>query len=101
MTDLSPLAAELRKPQYASMPDQQAADAINSLTVAYRRRLTCAEVKSHAIKNGYWAAIDIGCDSSTTSTRRLCRNVRAYIEDSAGKIETLDIDSPVVATHQE
>lgn len=93
--DITPLVAKLREPSYVTMTDAQAEAAINAITVVVRRPVTCAAVKAHSIKNGYWAKIDIGCESSTTTTRTLCRNARAWIEDSAGKLETVDMDSPV------
>lgn len=93
--DITPLVAKLREPTYATMTDAEAEAAINAITVVVRRPVTCAAVKAHAIRNTYWAKIDIGCDSSTTATKTLCRNVRAWIEDSAGKLETVDMDSPV------
>ena len=88
-----PLVDELRKPEYASLDDQEAADAINAKTVSYRRPASSADVKATAIRAGYWADIDIGCDSTDAATRRLCRNVRGWLEDCAGKLPTLDIDN--------
>lgn len=88
-----PLVDELRKPEYAALDDQQAADAINAKTVTYRRPASSADVKAAAIRAGYWADIDIGCDSTDAATRRLCRNVRGWLEDCAGKLPTLDIDN--------
>ena len=88
-----PLVDELRKPEYASLDDQQAADAINAKTVTYRRPASSADVKAAAIRAGYWADIDVGCDSPDVPTRRLCRNIRGWLEDCAGKLPTLDIDN--------
>ena len=93
-----PLVDELRKPEYASLDDQQAADAINAKTVTYRRPADSGVVKATAIRVGYWADIDIGCDSTDAATRRLCRNVRGWLEDCAGKLPTLDVDNPATAT---
>jgi hypothetical protein len=93
-----PLVDELRKPEYAALDDQQAADAVNAKTVTYRRPASSADVKAAAIRAGYWADIDIGCDSTDASTRRLCRNVRGWLEDCAGKLPTLDVDNPATAT---
>ena len=88
-----PLVDELRKPEYAALDDQQAADAVNAKTVTYRRPASSADVKAAAIRAGYWADIDVGCDSTDAATRRLCRNVRGWLEDCAGKLPTLDIDN--------
>lgn len=88
-----PLVAKLRQPRYASMSDQEAADAINAERVGYRRPASTADVKAYSIREGFWADIDEGCDSADGFTRRVCRNVRAYIEDAAGKLPTVDLDS--------
>ena len=89
-----PLVDELRKPEYTSLDDQQAADAVNAKTVTYRRPASSADVKAAAIRAGYWADIDVGCDSPDVPTRRLCRNIRGWLEDCAGKLPTLDMDNP-------
>lgn len=94
MTASDPLVIELRKPEYSALGDQEAADAINAKTVSYRRPASSADVKATAIRAGYWADIDIGCDSSDVPTRRLCRNIRGWLEDCAGKLPTLDMDNP-------
>ena len=93
-----PLVDELRKPEYSALDDQQAADAVNAKTVTYRRPADSGVVKATAIRAGYWADIDIGCDSTDAATRRLCRNVRGWLEDCAGKLPTLDLDNPATAT---
>jgi len=94
MTATDPLVDELRKPEYAALGDQQAADAINAKVIKYRRPASSADVKATAIRAGYWADIDVGCDSPDVATRRLCRNIRGWLEDCAGKLPTLDLDNP-------
>lgn len=94
MTASDPLVIELRKPEYSALGDQEAADAINAKTVTYRRPASSADVKAAAIRAGYWADIDVGCDSPDSATRRLCRNIRGWLEDCAGKLPTLDMDNP-------
>jgi hypothetical protein len=98
MSDEDPLVAELRKPEYAAMSDQQAADAINAKTFAYRRKASSADVKACAIRAGYWADIDEGCDSTDAGTRRLCRNIRGWLEDCAGKLPEMDMDAAATTT---
>lgn len=93
VTTDDPLVTKLRNPQYALMSNQEAADAINSEVVKFRRPASTASVKSYAIREGFWADIDEGCDDSNTSVRRVCRNVRAWIEDPANKLPTVDLDS--------
>jgi len=94
VTSTDPLVIELKKPEYAALGDQEAADAINAKTVSYRRPASSADVKAAAIRAGYWADIDVGCDSPDVPTRRLCRNIRGWLEDCAGKLPTLDMDNP-------
>ena len=94
MTASDPLVIELRKPEYSALGDQEAADAINAKVVTYRRPASSADVKATAIRAGYWADIDVGCDSPDVPTRRLCRNIRGWIEDCAGKLPTMDMDNP-------
>lgn len=93
MTTDDPLVVKLRNPQYAMMSDQEAADAINSEVVKFRSPASTANVKSYAIREGFWADIDEGCDDPNASVRRVCRNVRAWIEDPANKLPTVDLDS--------
>lgn len=94
MTNTDPLVIELAKPEYAGLSDEDAAAMVNAKTVTYRRPADTAAVKTYAIAQGFWAAIDEACDSPTASLRRLARNVRAYMEDAAGKLPTLDMDRP-------
>lgn len=94
MSNTDPLVIELAKPEYAGLSDEDAAAVVNAKTVAYRRPAETAAVKTYAIAQGFWAAIDEACDSETASVRRLARNVRAYLEDAAGKLPTIDMDRP-------
>ena len=88
-----PLVQELSKPEYASMSDQQAADAINAKLVMVREPIAVADVKAYSIQQGFFADIDEACNDSDASKRKLCKNVRAWIDDAAGKLHTIDIDS--------
>ncbi len=89
-----PLVAELARPEYAGLSDEDCATIINAKTVSYRKPVETAAVKAYSIREGFWAAIDDACDSDTQATRRLARNVRAWIEDAAGKLPSLDMDAP-------
>jgi hypothetical protein len=88
------LATELRKPEYASLSDQAAADVINAKMVSKRELVPTWLVKQHAIENGYYAAIKIAsCDTTIpVQVRGLCISVLAWIDDQAGKIQSLDMD---------
>lgn len=94
--NLEPLIEELRKPEYAAMSDQQAANAINAKTVSVRELVPTWLAKQHGIENGYYAKIKIAaCDSTIpVEVRGLCISVLAWIDDQAGKISNLDMDLP-------
>jgi len=97
--DLGVLAKEIAKPEYAGMTDQQIADAVNAKTVSVRQLVPTWLVKQHAIENGYYATIKIySCDSTIpVAVRGLCISVLAWIDDRAGKIQSLDMD--LASTH--
>ena len=86
---LEALAEELRKPEYAGLSDEQTATAVNNKVVTVRELVPTWKVKQHAIENGYYAAIVVASDNP------LCINVLAWIDDQAGKIQSLDMDSAV------
>jgi hypothetical protein len=84
---LEALAEELRKPEYAGLSDEQTAAAVNNKLVLVREVVPTWKVKQHAIENGYYAAIALASDNP------LCVNVIAWIDDQAGKIQSLDMDA--------
>lgn len=88
------LATELQKPEYAGLSDQAAADLINAKMVSKRELVPTWLVKQHGIENGYYAKIKIAsCDSTIpVDVRGLCISVLAWIDDQAGKIQSLDMD---------
>ena len=87
------LIDELKKPEYASMSDQAAADAINAKTLMVRRPIPVADIKAFAIQQGFYADIEEACSDSDANKRKLCKNVRAWVDDAAGKLLTIDADS--------
>lgn len=97
--DLGVLATEIAKPEYAGMTDQQIADAVNAKTVSVRQLVPTWLVKQHGIENGYYAKIKIAsCDTTIpVQVRGLCISVLAWIDDQAGKIQSLDMD--LASTH--
>lgn len=84
---LEQLAEELRKPEYAGLSDEQTAQAVNNKLIDVRVLVPTWQVKQHAIENGYYAAIVLASDNP------LCINVLAWIDDQAGKIQSLDMDA--------
>lgn len=96
--DLQPLADELAKPEYAGLSDQEAADAINTKEVTVRRLVETWRVKQYAIEQGVWAKLKLAKDSSLApdELKGLCISILDWIDDSAGKIQTVDMDLPSV-----
>jgi hypothetical protein len=94
--DLTPLTIELSKPEYSGLSDQAAADAVNLKTVAVRDLVPCWLVKQTAIESGYWAAIKIASESSDAplAVRGVALSAVDWIDDSSGKIQNVDMDSP-------
>lgn len=88
------LKLELAKPEYQSLSDSDAAAAIMAKTVEVRIRVPTSRVKQVAIEDGYYADIELGCNASDSQLRRLCINVRGWIDDAAGKMESVDMDAP-------
>lgn len=88
------LATELQKPEYQGKTAQQAADMVNAKMVSKRDLVPTWLVKQHAIENGYYAAIKIAsCDTTIpVQVRGLCISVLAWIDDQAGKIQSIDMD---------
>ena len=96
--NLAPLITELAKPEYSGLSDQAAADAVNAKTVAVRELVPCWLVKQLAIESGYWAAIKIASQSSDVplAVRGVALSAVDWIDDSSGKIQNVDMDSPAV-----
>lgn len=95
--NLSALATELAKPEYASMSDQQAADAINEKTITLRQLVPTWQVKQYAIEQGIWPRIVLireDSDQSDLVLRGLCISVISWIDDPS--IQTIDVDLPKV-----
>jgi hypothetical protein len=58
------LIDELKQPQYATMSDQQAADAVNGKTVAIRQPVAAGRVQASAISTGLWAIVKIAAQNT-------------------------------------
>ena len=55
---------ELRKPEYATLSDQQAADAVNAKTVTIRQPVAAERVQASAIASGLWAIVKIAAQNT-------------------------------------
>ena len=90
------LADELSKPAYASLSDQQAADAVNAKTVVVLQSVAIAKVKEYAIVNSIWPRLKAGRASSNSQVAGLCDSVFDWVEDP--RIGTLDVNLDEVKT---
>jgi hypothetical protein len=98
--NLSALATELAKPEYASMTDQEAADAINAKTVTVRRLVDTWRIKQYAIENGFWGKVRLAAENPTKDQieRELCIGLLDWVDDRGGNIKTVDMDLASVQT---
>ena len=94
--NLLALAAKIREPQYAALPDQLVADAVNGLRVSVRRPVPTWLVRQTAIEGGYWPSLIEARDSTTPAIRALAITVLAWIDDQSGTIQSVDMDRPAV-----
>jgi len=58
------LIDELKQPQYATMSDQQAADAVNAKMVTIRQPVPADRVQASAISTGLWAIVKIAAQNT-------------------------------------
>ena len=58
------LIEELRKPEYATMSDQEAAEAVNAKTVTIRQPVAADRVQASAIATGLWAIVKIAAQNT-------------------------------------
>jgi hypothetical protein len=91
---MSILSDELSKPQYASLSDQAAADAINAKTVTVQQTVQIHKVKEYAIVNGIWPKLKAGQANSNPVVAALCVSVLDWVDDP--RISTLDVNKPEV-----
>lgn len=94
--DYTALCDELKKLDYQGKTDQEAADMINAKTEVVRRPVSCAALKAFAIREGFYASIEDSCGSDNVGERRLCKNIKAWIDDIGGRLETVDMDDAKV-----
>jgi hypothetical protein len=86
------LIDELSKPQYASMSDQAAADAINAKTVAVRKPVELWMVVEHSSRNGYRAKLELARTNGNHPCQETAINILEYI--NSPRLQTVDMDLP-------
>jgi hypothetical protein len=86
------LIDELSKPEYASMSDQAAADAINSKTVTIRKPVDLWMVVEHSSRNGYRAKLELARTNGNHPCQETAINILEYI--NSPRLQTVDMDLP-------
>ena len=86
------LLDELRKPEYASLSDQAAADAINTKTVTVRKPVDLWMVVEHSSRNGYRAKLELARTNSNHPCQETAINILEYI--NSPRLQTVDMDLP-------
>jgi hypothetical protein len=94
MTDISPLIAELQKPEYVGLTDQQAADVINAKTATVRREVPGAAIRLRAMSLGMYAVVRIA--SEDKSLPNPPRGAAINFVALADSQEMVDLDHPDV-----
>ena len=64
------LIDELKKPEYQGKTDQQAADMVNAKTVTIRQLVKVEDLKTFAMKEGFYPDIVIDAQSATDINKR-------------------------------
>ena len=84
------LLDELRKPEYASLSDQAAADAINAKTVAVRVLVDLWQIEEYARRNGIRQSLKRAEGNAQHPCQGIAIDILAYI--TSPRTEKLDVD---------
>jgi hypothetical protein len=105
--DLAQIKTEIAKPEYDGLSDAAIADLLNAKMTTRSRVVPTWEVKKHAIENQYWSAIVMATEpgnplnipsESLVTVRGLAIAARDWIDDTSGKILTIDFALASVQT---
>ena len=86
------LIDELSKPEYATLSDQAAADAINAKTVTIRKPVDLWMVVEHSSRNGYRAKLELARTNGNHPCQETAINILEYI--NSPRLQTVDMDLP-------
>jgi hypothetical protein len=86
------LIDELKKPEYASLSDQAAADRINAKTVTVRKPVDLWMVVEHSSRNGYRAKLELARTNGNHPCQETAINILEYI--NSPRLQTVDMDLP-------
>ena len=84
------LIDELSRPEYASLSDQAAADAINAKTVTIRKPVELWMVVEHSSRNGYRAKLELARRNGNHPCQETAINILEYI--NSPRLQTVDMD---------
>ena len=84
------LLDELRKPEYASLSDQAAADAINAKTVVIRVLVDLWQIEEYARRNGIRQALKRAENNPQHDCQGIAIDILAYI--TSPRTKKLDVD---------
>jgi hypothetical protein len=87
---MEPLIQKLSEAQHVNLSDQAAADAINAMTVQVKQLAPALKIKEWSFDEQLYSAIIDGCSSSDTAIRKLCINIRGWIDDP--RVQNVDLD---------
>ena len=85
------LIDELSKPQYASLSDQAAADAINAKTVTIRVLVDLWQIEEYARRHGIRALLKKAEGNTSNPCQDIAIDILAYITSPRGKMIDLDL----------
>ena len=95
MANEQALIEELSKPEYASMSDQQAADAVNAKTVAERQPVDSGELQDQCMALGVWAKLEAAAETGKADPpASLARTMMQRLNQN----RPIDLDTPAVQT---
>jgi hypothetical protein len=85
------LIDELSKPEYASLSDEAAADAINAKTVTIRVLVDLWQIEEYARRNGIRALLKKAEGNAQHDCQDIAIDILAYITSPRGKMIDLDL----------
>lgn len=91
------LIAELQKPEYSGLSDQEAADAINAKTATIRKPVPAPMIRLRAMSLGMYAVVKIAAEDKSLPNPP--RGAAINFITLADSQDTVDLDHPDVATN--
>ena len=86
------LCSKLKEAEFSTMGDEQAKVVVNSLMVQVKQLTPALRIKEWSFDEQLYATIIDGCSSSDAPIRKLCINIRGWIDDP--RVQNVDLDKP-------